>query len=65
MIFRAPSSKTAHFDPIFSLFLQPGKAENNIKGPKSIATVSNQTYLPITSDIADYRHLLRKKLGDF
>ena len=64
MIFRAPSSKTAHFDPLFSLFLQPGKAENETNGPKSVATVSCQTYFHITSDIANYRHLLRKKIGD-
>ena len=65
MIFRAPSSKTAHFDPYIMPFLQPGKAENETNAPKPGATVSNQTYFPITSDLDYYRHLSRKILGDF
>ena len=65
MIFRAPSSKTAYCDPIFSFFLQPGKAENETNGPKPFATMSNKIDLPITCDLGDYRHLSRKKLGDF
>ena len=65
MIFSAPSSETTNFDHIFSLSLQPGKAENETNGPKPVATVSNQTYLPITSYLGDYRHLSRKKLGNF
>ena len=53
VIFRAPSSKTAHLDPIFSLFLQAGKAENEANGPNPVASVSNQTYSPITSNLVD------------
>ena len=34
-------------------------------GAKLVVTMSNQTNLPITSDVDDYRHLSRKKLGDF
>ena len=65
MIFGAPCSKTAHFDPIVSLFLQPGKAENEANRPNPVASVFIQNYFPITSDLADYRRLSRKKLGDF
>ena len=65
MIFRAPSSKTAHFVHIFQPFLQPGKAENETNGQKPPATVSNQTYFPITNDLAYYRHLSSKVLFDF
>ncbi len=65
MIFRAPSSKTAHCDPHIQPFLQPGETENKTNAPKPGATVSNQTYFPITSDLADNRHLSRKKLCDF
>ena len=39
--------------------------ENETNGPKHVATVSNQTYLPITRELGGYRHLSRKKLGDF
>ena len=46
-------------------FLQPGKAENETNGPKAVATVSNQIYLPITSDLSEYKHLLSKILCDF
>ena len=60
----AAVSKRARFDPIFSLFYNQVWQENETNGPKSVATVSNQTYFPITSDLADYRHLSRKKLGD-
>ena len=42
-----------------------GKAENETNGPKPVAPVSNETYFPNTSDLADYRYLARKKLGDF
>ena len=63
MIFRAPASKTA-FLAQNSAFLQPGKAENETNGPTPVATLSNQTYFPVTSDLADCRHLSRKKLGD-
>ena len=48
-----------------SVFLQPDKAENETNGPKPIAPVSNQIYLPITRDLGVYRHLSRNKLGDF
>ena len=34
-------------------------------GAKLVVTMSNQTNLPIASDLDDYRHLSRKKLGDF
>ena len=30
-----------------------------------VATVSDQTCFPITSDLAEYRHLSRKNKGDF
>ena len=41
------------------------KIENEINGPKPVVPMSNQTYLPITSDLGDYRYLSRKKLGEF
>ena len=34
--------------------MQPVKAENETNGPKPVVTVSNQTYLPITSDLSTY-----------
>ena len=61
VILRAPSSKMAHFDPPIEPFLQPGKAESETNRPKFVATVSNQTYSSITSDLGNYRHLSRKK----
>ena len=65
MIFRAPSSKRAQYVHLFQPFLQPGKAENETNGQKTVAIVSNQTYFPVTNDLAYYRHLPRKKLGVF
>ena len=65
VIFRAQPSKTPPFWPKIQLFLQSSKAENETNGPKPVSTVSNQIYFPNRSDLADYRHLSRNKLGDF
>ena len=46
-------------------FLQPNTVVNETNGPKAVATVSNQIYLPFTCDLSDYRHLLSKILCDF
>ena len=42
------------FWPKIQPFLQLVKAENETNGPKPVVTVSNQTYLPITSDLSTY-----------
>ena len=51
VIFRAPFSKMTYFWPKIQPFLLPGKPETKTNGPKPVATMSNQTYLPIASDL--------------
>ena len=37
--------------------------ENGNTGPTSVTTMFNQIYLPITSDLEDYRHLSSNKVS--
>ena len=37
--------------------------ENGNTGPTSVATMFNQIYLPITSDLDHYRHLASNKVS--
>ena len=55
----------SYFWPKFQPILQPGKAENETNRQKTGAIVSNQTYFPITNDLAYYRHLSSEVLCDF
>ena len=44
-------------------FFEQGMTENGNTGPTSVATMFNQIYLPITSDLDHYRHLASNKVS--